>query len=303
MEKFGDVLAAGFQNYHFKNNNYKQLMEQALQDPDVVKFLQENQDKISKEAIDVSAAAIYEYYNHKTKPNEFSKDYVPTLVVSNHNIECAYLPNQQKINNDRKKAYEAGFSLVDMPKDIRKANLDGYDGAGRQEAFVAAINFIESYQPDGKFVPGLYLAGDFGVGKTYLLGAIANELYARGVKSTMMHFPSFAVEMKDSINSNNTLEKVNKIKAAQILMIDDIGADSVSSWMRDEILGVILQYRMQENFPTFFSSNFSMKELEAHLAINSKGEQEPVKSARIMERVKYLSREVIVTGQNRRNKG
>ncbi|WP_125769951.1 primosomal protein DnaI [Companilactobacillus furfuricola] len=303
MEKFGDVLAAGFQNYHFKNDNYKKLMQQALNDPDVVSFLRQNQDKLNKDAIEVSAAAIYEYYNHKSKPNEFSKDYVPTLVVSNHYIECAYLPNQQKINNDRQKAYESGFNLVAMPKDVRKASLDSYDGDGRQEAFIAAVNFIKDYQPDGNFVPGLYLAGDFGVGKTYLLGAIANELYTSGVKSTMMHFPSFAVEIKNSINDNNTLDKINKIKVAQILMIDDIGADSLSSWMRDEVLGVILQYRMQENLPTFFSSNFSMKELEAHLAINSKGEQEPVKAARIMERVKYLSREVIVTGRNRRNKG
>lgn len=116
----------------------------------------------------------------------------------------------------------------------------------------------------------------------------------------MMHFPTFAVEMKNSIGTNSVLAKVNKIKGAEILMLDDIGADSMSSWIRDEVLGVILQYRMQENLPTFFSSNFSMKELEKHLAINQRGEEEPVKAKRIMERVRYLSREVIVTGPNRR---
>lgn len=303
MEKFSDVLASGLKNYHFKNADYQQLMKEALNDPDVQEFLRQNQDKISKEAIDVSAAAIYEFYNQKKNHSEYTKNYNPTLIVSNHKIEVAYLPNQQKLKNDEEKAYEAGFSLIDMPKDIRSANLNDYDGEGRQQAFMAALDFIEKYDPEGKFVPGLYLAGDFGVGKTYLLGAIANELYSRKISSTIVHFPSFAVEIKDSINNNNVLDKVNKIKVAQILMIDDIGADSVSSWIRDEVLGVILQYRMQESLPTFFSSNFSMKELESHLAINSKGEQEPVKSARIMERIKYLSRQVIVTGPNRRNKG
>ncbi len=146
------------------------------------------------------------------------------------------------------------------------------------------------------------MAGDFGVGKTYLLGAIANELFKHDVHTTLMHFPTFAVEMKDSIGQNNVLAKVNKIKGADILMLDDIGADTMSSWIRDEVLGVILQYRMQENLPTFFSSNFSMKELEQHLAVNQRGEEEPVKAKRIMERVKYLSREVIVTGENRRFK-
>jgi DNA replication protein len=102
----------------------------------------------------------------------------------------------------------------------------------------------------------LYLAGDFGVGKTYLLGAIANELFKSDVRTTIMHFPTFAVEMKNSIGQNNVLDKVNKVKASEILMLDDIGADSMSSWIRDEVLGVILQYRMQENMPTFFLQIF-----------------------------------------------
>ncbi len=303
MEKFSDVLRAGLQNYHFKNADYNNLLDEALNDPDVQNFLIDNQEDISKEAVDVSAAAIYEFYNHKKNPSEFSKDYDPKLIVSNHNIEVAYIPNNRKVAADEKRAYETGFALLDMPSDVRNASLNDYNGSGRQEAFVAAVNFIENYDPEGKFTPGLYLAGDFGVGKTYLLGAIANELYARQFKSTIMHFPTFAVDIKNSIRNNNVLDKVNKIKGAEILMLDDIGADSMSSWIRDEVLGVILQYRMQENLPTFFSSNFSMKELEAHLAVNSNGDQEPVKAARIMERIKYLSREVIVTGDNRRIKG
>lgn len=39
-------------------------------------------------------------------------------------------------------------------------------------------------------------------------------------------------------------------------MIDDIGADSMSSWVRDEVLGVILEYRMQQQLPTFFYLEF-----------------------------------------------
>lgn len=35
-------------------------------------------------------------------------------------------------------------------------------------------------------------------------------------------------------------------------MLDDIGAEVMTSWTRDEILGSIMQFRMQENLPTFF---------------------------------------------------
>lgn len=83
-------------------------------------------------------------------------------------------------------------------------------------------------------------------------------------------------------------------------MIDDIGADALSAWVRDEVLGIILQYRMQEQLATFFSSNFTMNELEKHLTTSQRGDEEPVKAGRIMQRVRYLAREVEVSGQNRR---
>ena len=57
---------------------------------------------------------------------------------------------------------------------------------------------------------------------------------------------------------------------------------------------------MQEELPTFFSSNFTMAELEAHLAVDTQGNQEPLKAKRIMERIHFLAREVPVSGRNLR---
>ena len=173
---------------------------------------------------------------------------------------------------------------------------------GRSQAIQQAAHFIQQYeQKQSTFVKGLYLVGNFGVGKTYLLGAIAKKLAEDGYDSTLIHFPTFAVEMKQAIGKDTMIQLLNEIKTAPILMIDDIGADAMSSWIRDDVLGVILQYRMQEMLPTFFSSNFTMKELERHLTVTQKGDQEPIKAMRIMERIAYLSQEIMMIGQNRRN--
>ena len=107
--------------------------------------------------------------------------------------------------------------------------------------------------------------------------------------------------MKQAIGKDQVGEKLEAIKKAPILMLDDIGADAMSSWIRDEIFGVILQYRMQEQLPTFFTSNFSMLELEQHLSVTQRGEEEPLKAKRIMERIRYLTKEIKMSGQNRRN--
>lgn len=107
--------------------------------------------------------------------------------------------------------------------------------------------------------------------------------------------------MKQSIQKDTVGEKLDTVKKAPILMLDDIGADSMSSWVRDDILGVILQYRMQEQLPTFFSSNFDMLQLEnEHLRVTQRGEDEPLKAKRIMERVRFLAKEINMIGKNRR---
>ena len=82
-----------------------------------------------------------------------------------------------------------------------------------------------------------------------------------------------------------------------MLLLDDIGAEYLTPWSRDEVLEPILQYRMDEKLPTFFTSNFDYSGLEKHFTING----ENVKAKRIIERVKYLSKEVRLKCKNFRD--
>ena len=144
---------------------------------------------------------------------------------------------------------------------------------------------------------GLYLAGNFGCGKTYLISAMFNELAKKGVKSVTVYYPEFLRELKGRFGEDYN-EVFNKVRKAPLLLLDDIGAETVTNWNRDEILGSLLQYRMQEGLPTFFTSNNTIKELEEHL-IGSDSEGR-VKSRRIIERIKYLTDEIIMVAENRR---
>src|SRR5690625_6268764 len=81
-------------------------------------------------------------------------------------------------------------------------------------------------------------------------------------------------------------------------MIDDIGAETQSAWFRDEVLGSILQYRMMEKLPVFFTSNYSLEQLEKQLSKTTRGGVEKVKAGRIMERIRQVSKEVSLFGDN-----
>jgi primosomal protein DnaI len=75
----------------------------------------------------------------------------------------------------------------------------------------------------------------------------------------------------------------------------------MTEWSRDEVLGTILQYRMQEGLVTFFTSNLTIKDLEEHFSYSAKG-IEKVKAQRIIERIKYLSVEMTLISENKRMK-
>ena len=91
------------------------------------------------------------------------------------------------------------------------------------------------------------------------------------------------------------------MKTVELLLIDDIGAETMTEWSRDEVLGTILQYRMQEGLTTFFTSNLNINELEQHFSTSSKG-IEKVKAKRIIERIKFLTTQMTMISENRRNK-
>ena len=65
----------------------------------------------------------------------------------------------------------------------------------RNEAVAKALSFIGKYE-SGQKPKALYIFGKFGVGKTYLLGAIANQLAEKQISSLIVYFPDFLRELK-----------------------------------------------------------------------------------------------------------
>lgn len=287
------------------NEKYSKLIQQALTDKDVQSFLEANKDKLTSEDIIASSANIYEFVQEKRKVKNGEKSiapgFYPNLVINKHAIDVTYVPTEDTRQRMKEEEVDGRIKLHHLPKDIADIRLEDVDiTKNRREIINALFNFIDSYisQPN-HFHKGIYLYGPFGVGKTFLMGALARELALQGYETQLYHLPTFDYELKQAIKKDQINEKVDPLRQANVLVIDDIGAESISAWVRDDILGVILQYRMQEQKPTFFTSNMSLAELETHLADTKEG-KEPLKAKRIMERVKFLANEIKLTGENRR---
>ncbi len=226
--------------------------------------------------------------------------YAYTPIAKEKMIEFSYVICKYQQEEENKTAYQKNLELFEMPKDIKNASFkDMYkDDKARVPIVKYFKEFIDNYDKEEK-PKGIYLNGSFGSGKTYLVAALFNELAKKGVRSILIYYPEFLRSLKASFQTNYD-EQFNSIKKVPLLLLDDIGAENCSNWSRDEVLGPILQYRMDNHLPTFFTSNLTLDELENSLAMTSSG-VDKVKARRIIERIKQLTTPLELISKNRRN--
>jgi chromosomal replication initiator protein len=88
-------------------------------------------------------------------------------------------------------------------------------------AFVSATTVAK--KPGAAYNP-LFIYGPTGVGKTHLMQAIANEVYAKNPNKKILYTTSeeFTTEVVEAIRTNNTGNMKKKFRELDLLIIDDI---------------------------------------------------------------------------------
>mgnify|MGYP001738326124 FL=1 len=298
MESVGDVLKG-----HPSRFQYQDLVHQIVKDPDVAAFIQK--ESLSQEELNRSISKFNQYITERDKFLRGDTDYIargykPVLVMNHGYADVSYEETPELIAAEKEAAIKKRLKLINLPSSLKNVSfLDVYrDDVARLAVLNRMIKFVNDYPENRK---GLYLYGDFGVGKSFMVAALAHDLSEkRGVSSTLLHYPSFVIDVKNAIGDGNVKNLVDEIKQAEVLILDDIGAEQSTPWVRDEVLQVILQYRMQEDLPTFFTSNFNFEDLEKHFAKGKNGNDETWEARRVMERIRYLAEETRLEGENRR---
>ena len=284
-----------------------EAFQEILSIPKISQAFKENEGRINMELLPSFISDLDEFVrndglctgcNGLNECRQPVKGHAPKLKEANGRLKVSYMACPYEKNQ----AHLENIQSFHMPKDILKADFSNYFmDPSRSKAHELALMFIHGYLMDKKG-KGLYLHGPFGTGKTYLLAAIAGTLSRMGVVCGLVYFPELIAEIKAGFNDPNSssYEKVERLKDIEILMLDDIGSESMTSWMRDEVLGRILNYRMHQGLPTFFTSNLEYFELQQHYSVTQKGEVEAIKGARILERIKALTVPVKLEGNNYR---
>ena len=282
------------------NIDKEAMIEDLMEDDDIRSFLLANDLGVGEIEPALSKLLAFRIENDKCKGckglHECRQDMVgmrPELLVSSGKIQSYYKECHYYQNERSKQTSTSHIDAMYMPKMIYEADLSDYDfkrGENRMDIHNKITNFLTMYERS-HHQKGMYLWGEYQKGKTFIMAALANELSKRGAKVLIAYYPDLVREMKSRIG-NQTLESlISKLKGIDVLMLDDIGGEAQSAWIRDEVLGPILQHRLLDEKPTFFTSNVNQKDLLTYLITNSQS-AEKMKAARIIARIRSLADEV-----------
>ncbi|MDF2926207.1 MAG: dnaI [Paenibacillaceae bacterium] len=179
-------------------------------------------------------------------------------------------------------------------KEIVRADKERAEAVGR------LVDYIDKTKEQGLQSKGLYLEGPLGTGKTFLMCFMLFELAKTGLTGVIVYMPDFAEDLKAMFGEPHKLkETIDMMKETDLLVLDDIGAENMNPWLRDHVLGTILNYRMNRK-PTFFTSNYEFGGLEKHFSFTSKDGEEEFKGQRIMDRIRHYVEVIEVHGTNKR---
>ncbi|MGF1506317.1 MAG: ATP-binding protein [Anaerolineae bacterium] len=129
-------------------------------------------------------------------------------------------------------------------------------------AYDLAQNFIRSRDT------WLFLYGPPGTGKTHLAAAVANALLEHGVEVIFATVPDLLDYLRAAFGPNSTESsdyRLQQLKNAEVLILDDLGAQHGTSWALEKLYQII-NYRYMAQMPTVITSNHSHTTLEQRLS-------------------------------------
>lgn len=153
----------------------------------------------------------------------------------------------------------------------RLSNLDAFrdktfetfnpDVPGVKLAFERAIRFAR--RPQGWLV----LFGNYGVGKTHLAAAIANEALRRHTRVLFAVIPDLLDHLRSTFGPSSETaydERFEQIRDAPLLILDDLGTESATPWAREKLFQIV-NHRYNYALPTVITSNRKPEDIDPRI--------------------------------------
>lgn len=243
-----------------------QMVDELLASPTIVSFLKENNLDENFVTAHVVELMQMEEENRPclncpgyTKCQKKPKGFTTTLEEVEGNYEVTYKKCQAYIEVE---PLVGNYDYFDVPtEDWYYNSLENIAlNTPRRKIATAAINLLQN--PTGK---GIYAFGSGGVGKSYILTALVNDLIrVHHVKASIVNVRSFLDDCKQSFDKNTSsyylTDRINALQSIPVLLLDDIGSERNSKWSSN-VLYDIIDMRSKKKMLTLYTSRYDLDEL------------------------------------------
>jgi DNA replication protein DnaC len=145
-----------------------------------------------------------------------------------------------------------------IPKRYEHCDLDSYipNDESQKKAKADVIRFLEKYP---LIDVGLLFLGTCGVGKTHLAVALLKQVILdKGDSGLFYDFRDLLREIQaswNSISQTSELEVLRPVLEAHVLVLDELGANKPTEWVRDTMAHII-NCRYNDKKLTVFTANY-----------------------------------------------
>lgn len=197
---------------------------------------------------------------------------------------CSKREIQRKMNNN--------YLIRDFNEDLLEIDLDNVENKkGRFKYEKRIMELDMDYAQEGMFVYGPSASG-----KSYPLIALCNEFVKNDKKCAFIDVKTFIDSLKATFDFKKEQYGVlmDIVKKADVLVLDNLGEEKQSEWVRDDVISSIIDYRNRNNSLTFITSCFSLEELEKMYNVSkSNSEAGKMKASKFIEKIKAACPNVI----------
>ena len=195
-------------------------------------------------------------------------------------IPCECLTEKERKAIEQEEAYRKAeserrridrISRAHIPAIYKDVSFSDFSLEGRsndvQKAYYAVKDYVEHAEDHLNKGDGIYIAGNYGTGKTRLTSSAANELLAKGYTVRFVEFPvMFDAEAASWLSGekSDTLALRNDFRNADFLFIDDfshvtlLGKDGKIIEWREQLISSLIYERYNSGRPLIVTSNFPL---------------------------------------------
>jgi DNA replication protein DnaC len=247
--------------------SYDQLFDQVRDVPILV-----IDDLSTQSATPWAQEKLFQIFNHRFNAQ------LPTVITVRGPIERLDegLRTRMEVSEGFSKVLQLGQyntrlarRIGDVPEGMRRMNLTSFDPRGGRNSTReqrASLRYARDAARDFATDPTRWIlfSGPHGSGKTHLAVAIAWESIRQGQTVFFAFVPDLLDHLRATFSPHSPIgydELFEQIKTVPLLILDDLGAESSTSWAEEKLYQIMV-YRHETLLPTIVTTSFDVDEIK-----------------------------------------